>query len=53
MVSRSCGDLLVAEAAVQVAADRGVPGVAGELADVVDVVGHRLEVTTSRRASRL
>ena len=37
------GDLLGAEAAVEVAADGGVPGVAGELADVVDVVGDGFE----------
>ena len=37
------GGLLGAEAAVEVAADRGVAAVAGELADVVDVVGDGLE----------
>ena len=38
MVSRSFGDLLAAVAAVEVAADGDVPGVAGKLADVVDVI---------------
>ena len=36
-------DLLGAEAAVEVAADGGVTGVAGDLADAIDVVGHGLE----------
>src|SRR6266566_4173035 len=36
--------LLASEAAVQVRADGGVPGVAGQLAHVVDVVHHRFKL---------
>ena len=35
--------LLAAEAAVEIRADAAVPGVAGNLADVVDVVDHAFE----------
>ena len=41
--------LLAAEAAVEVGADADVPGVAGQLADVVDVIDER---RASRRRSR-
>src|SRR5262249_25335113 len=41
--------LFGAEAAVEVAADPDVPTVAGELADVVDVVGHAVDRHDVRR----
>ena len=52
MRSSPVGRLLGAEAAVQVAADGRVAGVAGELADVVDMVGHGLETDDRRARSR-
>ena len=43
MVSRSRGKLVAADAAVEIAADGDVAGVAGQLADVVDMVHQLLE----------